>query len=64
MRAERLLKLGAPLTWVIWPERRKARMYSPTELIEAVEELSAMLPDGTEPDSIHVKLAEMWAELD
>ena len=24
VRAERLLKLGAPLTWVIWPERRKS----------------------------------------
>ena len=64
VRSERLLKLGAPLTWVIWPERRKAWMYSPTELIEAVEELSAMLADGTEPDSIHVKLAEIWDELD
>jgi hypothetical protein len=39
-------------------------MYSPTELIEAVEDLSAMLPAGTEPDSIHGKLAEMWDELD
>ena len=61
VRSARLLMLGSPVVWVIWPERRKAWMHSNDDLSEATGSLSAPLLDG---DSIEVNLAEMWAELD
>lgn len=60
-RAERLLKAGTPLCWLIWPERRQAWTYTAERLSEAGETLSAAFGDG---DSIEVTAAEMWAELD
>jgi Uma2 family endonuclease len=66
VRAERLLKVGAPMVWVIWPEKRKAWMYSPSELVEATNTLKAPLPgtQGAEPDFIEIQTHAMWAELD
>ncbi|MDQ2839769.1 MAG: Uma2 family endonuclease [Acidobacteriota bacterium] len=61
VRSERLLKLGAPVCWVIWPERRRAWMHSADDLREAKESLTAELPDG---ERAEVRLAAMWAELD
>ncbi len=60
VRAERLLKLGCPLVWVIWPEKRKAWEYS-TDLDEKHTELTGRLPSG---ETIIIPLAEMWAELE
>jgi Uma2 family endonuclease len=61
-RAGRLLKLGCPLVWVIWPEKCRAWEYSNNDLQEVKDQLTAQLPN--ESNSIKVKLAEMWAELD
>lgn len=60
-KADRLVRAGAPVCWVIWPERRQAWMYSSDLMIEAKEVLAASLSDGS---SIEVSLPEMWAELD
>ncbi len=60
-KADRLLRAGAPVCWVIWPERRQAWMYSSDLLIEAKETLTASLSDGSH---LEISLAEMWAELD
>jgi len=60
-KADRLVRAGAPVCWVIWPERRQAWMYSSHLLIEAKEVLTAALSDGSR---IEVSLPEMWAELD
>lgn len=63
VRAERLLKFGTPLVWVIWPEKRKAWEYSPGNLNERDIELTASLP-SEKPKRIKVPLSEMWARLD
>jgi len=60
-RAGRLCYAGAPLCWIIWPERRKAWLYSSEDLIEAHDVLAAPLPEGTH---VSIRLAEIWAELD
>ncbi|MBV8550026.1 MAG: Uma2 family endonuclease [Acidobacteriaceae bacterium] len=60
-KADRLLRAGTPLCWIIWPERRKAWMYTADDLVEAADTLQALLPDG---NTIQVSTAEMWAELD
>ena len=59
VRAERLLNLGCPLVWVIWPEKRKAWEYS-TNLEEQHTELTGRLPSG---EAIIIPLSEVWAEL-
>ena len=59
VRAERLLKLGCPLVWVIWPEKRRAWEYR-NDLEEQRSELTGQLPNG---DAIVVPLSEVWAEL-
>ena len=66
VRAERLLKLGCPLVWVIWPEKRKAWEYSQADLREVQDELSACLPAMAriEPRFVRIPLPEMWAELE
>ena len=66
VRAERLLKLGCPLVWVIWPEKRKAWEYSLADLREVESGLTACLTAdaNTEPRFIRIQLAEMWAELE
>lgn len=61
VRAGRLLKLGSPLAWVIWPEKRKAWEYRPDDLIQKQDAFLGELPTGEE---IRVELAPMWAELD
>ena len=60
-KADRLVRAGCPICWVIWPERRQAWMYSADRMLEATETLTASLSDGSR---IEVNLAEMWAELD
>ncbi len=64
IRAERLLKLGCPAVWVIWPEKRKAWEYTQTNLQESAGKLTGQLPDGTDPAYVNVHLAAMWAALD
>ncbi len=59
IRAERLLALGCPLVWVIWPEKRRAWEYR-SDVEEQRVELTGRLPNGEE---IRVPLAEMWATL-
>ena len=60
-KCDRLLRAGAPMCWIIWPERRKAWMYNVEDLNQAEESLMATLFDGSE---IEVRLTEMWAKLD
>jgi Uma2 family endonuclease len=60
-KADRILKAGTPLCWIIWPERRKAWMYSLKDLVEATDTLSVALD---EPDRVDIPLSEMWQELD
>jgi Uma2 family endonuclease len=56
-KAERLIKAGTPMCWIIWPERRQAWMFSGDALREAGETLTA-------GNAIEVSLAAMWADLD
>ena len=60
-KAERLLKGGTPVCWLIWPERRQAWSYRPDELREATESLSVTLAEG---ERLEVNLRDMWAELE
>ncbi len=60
-KADRLVRAGAPLCWVIWPERRQAWTYSSDLLNEPREYLTASFPNGSR---IEIRLDEMWAELD
>ena len=60
-KANRFIKAGTPLCWIIWPERRKAWMYSDDDLEEAKTQLRAALPDG---GVLAIDLAAMWQELD
>jgi Uma2 family endonuclease len=60
-RADRILKAGTPLCWIIWPERRKAWMYSLQDLVEVTDTLRVALDN---PDRVDIPLAEMWRELD
>jgi Uma2 family endonuclease len=56
-KAERLIKAGTTMCWIIWPERRQAWMFSVDALREAGETLTA-------GNAIEVSLAAMWADLD
>ncbi len=60
-KADRILKAGTPLCWIIWPERRKAWMYSLKDLSEATEILSVVLDESNRVD---VSVSEMWRELE
>ena len=60
-KAERLLKGGTPVCWLIWPERRQAWSYRPDELREATESLSVTF---AESERVEVNLRDMWAELE
>ncbi len=60
-KADRLVRVGTPVCWVIWPERRQAWMYSADRMLEATQTLTASLSDGRQ---IEVNLAEMWTELE
>jgi Uma2 family endonuclease len=60
-KADRLVRAGAPVCWVIWPERRQAWIYSADQMLEAKDTLAASLSDGSR---VEISLAEMWAELD
>ncbi len=60
-KAERLLKAGTPVCWIVWPERRQAWMYRQDELREAAESLSVILPEG---ERLDINLHDMWAELE
>ena len=59
-RSQRLLNLGTPMCWIIWPERRKCWMHTADDLAEAADAVRFVLPDGV---SVQVSLPEMWAEL-
>ncbi len=60
-RADRLVRAGAPVCWIIWPERRKAWLYSAEDVVEVRDSLTANLPDEA---SVQIPLADIWAELD
>ncbi|MBV8071461.1 MAG: Uma2 family endonuclease [Acidobacteriaceae bacterium] len=60
-KADRLVRSGTPMVWVVWPERKKAWMLTNDDLVEAKDLLDTRLPDGS---MIQVQTAEMWAELD
>lgn len=60
-RADRLVRAGAPVCWMIWPERRKAWLYSAEDVVEARDSLTAALPGDA---TLAVPLADLWAELD
>ena len=62
VRAERLLKLGCPMVWVVWPEKRQAWEYSTDSLREATTTLSRRLT--LEDVVVEVELAGLWAALD
>ena len=74
-RAERLLRLGCPMVWVVWPEKRKAWEYSMDPgrsaadrdyvLEEVQKQLTLRFLSGEgEAVSVNIPVAEMWAELD
>ncbi len=56
-KAERLLRAGTPLAWVIWPERRKAWEYSLDDLKEASMTLGISLSSDRK---LEISLAELW----
>ncbi len=60
-KAERMVRAGTPVCWILWPERRKAWEFSPQDLAERQERLTAEMPDETH---IEVALADIWAALD
>ncbi|MDQ2840031.1 MAG: Uma2 family endonuclease [Acidobacteriota bacterium] len=60
-KADRLVRAGAKVCWIIWPERRKVWMYSADDVSEACDFLAATLLDG---DKVTIGLADLWAELD
>ena len=61
VRAERLLKLGCSIVWVIWPEKHRAWEYSKDDLRECSAHLAALLQTGT---SVNINLPDMWAEME
>jgi len=61
-RADRLVRAGAPVCWIIWPERRKAWLYSAEGVVEVRESLTAALRGGD--TTMAIPLAEIWAELE
>ncbi len=60
-KANRLIRAGTSTSWIIWPERRKAWMYTADDLEEANEVLFAPLQGAS---MARVELAPMWARLD
>lgn len=64
MRADRLVKLGCPMVFVIWPEKRRAWEYRRESLAEVHSDLTLQLPPETEPQTVTLNMSEMWAELD
>jgi hypothetical protein len=61
VRAGRLLKLGAPVAWVIWPERRQVWEYRPGDLNEKSDSLLGEL--ATDIEAIRVPLPAVWAAM-
>ncbi len=59
--ADRLVRAGASVCWIIWPERRKAWLYSAEDVIEVHDSLTAALPQAR---SVSIPLSDIWAELD
>ena len=62
VRAARILNLGTPIAWAIWPERRRAWEYGLADLVEQQEALHFSFPDGGQ--TLSIPLNEIWAELD
>jgi len=61
-KAERLLNSGLPICWIVWPERRQAWAYTVGGLSEAIDALTAEMPDGPAP--VTISTADMWGSLD
>lgn len=59
-KADRIVKAGTPICWVIWPERRQAWQYGAQELVEAKEHLSVSLNEG---NAMTVSLSDLWDAL-
>ncbi len=60
-KAERMVRAGTPICWILWPERRTAWEFSAQDFAEKRESLTAEMPDKTR---IEVSLADIWAALD
>ena len=60
-KADRLVRAGAQVCWIIWPERRKAWLYSAQDVLEAYDFLVADLCDD---ETATVPVDALWAELD
>lgn len=60
-KADRLVRAGALMCWIIWPEKRRAWIYSADDVVEAREVLVVQLPCG---NRIEIPLDAVWAELD
>ncbi len=54
-KAARLVAAGTPSCWVIWPERRKAWIYSANDLVEASDNLTAQL---SESETVTIPLSD------
>ena len=60
-RADRMIRSGTRVCWIIWPEAHKAWMYMTGDMVEATHAISATLPDGGRLD---LDVAEMWRKLE
>jgi Uma2 family endonuclease len=60
-RAERLLKCGTAMCWIILPEKRQAWMYTADGLSEAAESLTFRF--SPEETVIAISAADLWASV-
>ncbi|HSU59891.1 MAG TPA: Uma2 family endonuclease [Bryobacteraceae bacterium] len=60
-KADRIVRAGAPMCWVIWGEARRAWMYTLTDLEEARGVISAPLAGD---NRVEINLDELWPQLD
>lgn len=63
-KADRFLKAGAPLSWVIWPEKRKAWTYTQGDLSESGNLLAAFHDEVGSDVSLNLPVSELWACLE
>lgn len=63
-KADRFMKAGTPLTWVIWPEKRKAWTYTQGDLSESVNLLAEFRNDEGLAANVNLAGSELWACLE
>ncbi len=59
-KADRIVRSGTPMCWVIWPEARKAWMYTLHDMVEASDVITATLHNG---EHVEIHINEIWAKL-